>query len=238
MTPRPSLEHIEAVLLDLDGTLVETDNRWAADLGERLAPLRKVLPWVNTDALARSLVMSVEMPANYAVSIIEHLGLGKAIQGIGDHIRRSKGLATQKGSERVAGTDRLLRTLQGRYALAVVTTRARPEAHAFIEELGLSAYFPVVITRQDVFYMKPHPDPVLRAAEGLGIPPERCAMVGDTTMDVRAARRAGAFAVAVLSGFGSRKELERAKADLILDTAVELLAYLPGMEAESSAAPD
>jgi len=227
MASGPTLDRIEAVLLDLDGTLVETDNRWAAQLAEKLEPLKRLFKRLDTEALARSLVMSVEMPANYGVSIMERLGLSKVMQGLADRVRRSKGLATQRESETVDGTQRLLDALQGRYKLAVVTTRARPEAHAFIDALGLRDYFPVVITRQDVFRMKPHPDPVLRAAEGLGVPPEHCVMVGDTTMDVRAARRAGAYAVAVLSGFGSRRELERAKPHLMLGTAVELLEHLP-----------
>ena len=227
MQPYPILDQIEAILIDLDGTLVETDNRWAATLAERLAPLKRILPRLDTNALGRALVMAIEMPANYGVSIMEHLGLQRAIQGLADRVRRSKGLATRKASEKVEGTDRLLQALQGRYKLAVVTTRARPEALAFVEQLGIGDYFPVVITRQDVFYMKPHPEPIRKAAATLGVLPERCVMIGDTTMDVRAARRAGAFAVAVLSGFGSRKELTRAGADLILDKAVDLLAHLP-----------
>ena len=52
-------------------------------------------------------------------------------------------------------------------------------------------------------------------------------MIGDTTMDVRAGRRAGALAVGVLSGVGTRQELVRAGADLILERAEQLLDYLP-----------
>jgi phosphoglycolate phosphatase-like HAD superfamily hydrolase len=226
VTP-PTLDQIQAVLIDLDGTLVETDNRWAATMAQRLLPLKRLLPRLDTEALGRSLVMSIEMPANYAISLIERLGLSDAIRGLSDRVRRSKGLATRQESEMVPGTERLLQGLQGRYKLAVVTTRARPEALAFVEQMGLAHYFPVVVTRQDVFYMKPHPEPVRRAAALLGVPAQRCAMIGDTTMDVLAARRAGALAVAVLSGFGSRRELERAKADLILDRAEQLLDLLP-----------
>lgn len=227
MQPCPILDQIEAILIDLDGTLVETDDHWAATLAERLAPLKRVLPRLDTRALGRTLVMAIEMPANYGVSIMERLGLQRAIQGLADRVRRSRGLATRKASKKVEGTDRLLQALQGRYKLAVVTTRARPEALAFIEQMSIDHYFPVVVTRQDVFCMKPHPEPIRRAASRLGVTPERCVMIGDTTMDIRAARRAGAFAVAVLSGFGSRQELKRAGADLILDKAVDLLAHLP-----------
>jgi phosphoglycolate phosphatase len=110
--------------------------------------------------------------------------------------------------------------------MAVVTTRARPEAESFIAQLNLAHYFPVVVTRGDVLRMKPHPEPVTKAAEMLGVLPERCLMVGDTTMDMRAGRRAGAYTVGVLSGFGERDELTCAGADVILDRAEEILEML------------
>lgn len=223
---------IDAILLDLDGTLVETHNRWPEMVAQRLAPLEhlfrrlRIPIRLDTEALARKLVMGIEMPANYAISIVEHLGLDSNLMGLGDRIRRSKGLATRNESLLLLGSQRLLETLQGHYALAVVTTRARPEAHAFLAESRLDRFFEVVVTRQDVFRMKPHPAPILRAAEGLGVAPDRCLMVGDTSMDMRAARRAGAVAVGVLSGMCTREELERGGAHLILDRAVELLPYL------------
>ena len=224
--PPTSLHHIKAILFDLDGTLVETDNRWASQLSTRLHPLQRILPRLNPDALGRWLVMAIESPSNYAVSIAEHVGLGKAMLGLADRVRKSKGVATRGASEQVAGTRAMLEKLAPDFKLGVVTTRARPEAMSFVQQLDLSDFFPVVVTRSDVFRMKPSPHPVLRGAEMLGVAPEHCIMVGDTTMDVRAAKRAGAVAVAVLSGFGERRELERAGADLVLDRAEQLLAYL------------
>ena len=189
---------IEAVLFDLDGTLIETDNRWAAQLADLLAPVHRCFPRCDTDAVARRLVMSIEVPSNYAVAVIERLGLSNLVSGLADRVRRSKGLATRDASELVEGSEQLLEALAGRFKLAVVTTRARREALAFIARWGFDRYFPVVVTRQDCWWMKPHPAPVLKAAEELGVPPERCIMVGDTVMDVRAARRAGAYAVVFL----------------------------------------
>ncbi|MBC7240166.1 MAG: HAD-IA family hydrolase, partial [Chloroflexi bacterium] len=157
---------------------------------------------------------------------LEHLGLGHLFLGLADRIRRSKGLATREASEPVEGSEELIQALKGRYKLAVVTTRARPEALALLGHLGLSAHFEALVTRQDVWRMKPHPEPVYKAARLLGVLPSRCLMVGDTRMDIRSARRAGAYAVGVLSGFGERGELERAGAHLILDRAASLLGYL------------
>jgi phosphoglycolate phosphatase len=226
-TPYPALAAAQAVLFDLDGTLVETDNRWAGVAAQKLAPLKRLFPRLNVDALGRRLVMASETPANYVLSLLEHLGISTRFWGLTDRLRRAKGLATREAAVLVEGTLPLLEALAPRYKLAVVTTRARPEARAFLELAGLARFFPVVITRQDVLRMKPYPEPVQRAAERLGVSPAQCLMVGDTTMDILAARRAGAFAVAVLSGFGEREELERAGAQLILGSAVELMEYLP-----------
>ena len=78
--------------------------------------------------------------------------------------------------------------------------------------------------------MKPHPEPVKTAAKLLGVPAGACLMIGDTINDILAARRAGAYAIGVLSGFGERRELERAGADLILDrcSGHAVAAFLAG----------
>ena len=63
-----------------------------------------------------------------------------------------------------------------------------------------------------------HPDPILFAARQMGVPPETCLMIGDTTVDMRAGKAAGAKTVGVLCGFGQEAELHHAGADLILAT--------------------
>ncbi len=218
-----ALDRIQAFLFDLDGTLIESDDRWVATLATHLGSLARFSRRHDAESLARTLVMAIETPTNYAMSALEHLGIGSSFFGLADRLRRARGLATREVSETVRGSEALLETLATRFKLAVVTTRARPEAYAFLEGSGLERFFPVVITRQDVLRMKPHPEPVRTAAGMLQVAPEACAMVGDTAADMRAARRAGALAIGVLSGFGRRHELERAGADLILDYAQDLL---------------
>ena len=196
-------------------------------MSARLAPVRRVFPRFDNVAWGRKLIMAIETPGNYALSFIEHLGLSTSFFGLSDRLRRSKGVATGEDLVLVEGTEALLGTLLGRYKLAVVTTRARPQAMAFVQRARLEQYFSVVVTRQDVIRMKPSAEPVRKAAAMLGVPVQHCIMVGDTTMDILSARHAGAYAVGVLSGFGERHELEKAGAHLILDQADELLSYLP-----------
>lgn len=216
-----------AILFDLDGTLVETSNRWAGVLAARLGSVARCS---DADALARRIVGLLEMPMNYAAVTLERLGMGALLQGLTDRLRRSRGLATRTSSATIEGTKELLEALAPRYALGVVTTRARPEAHAILRHGAIDALFGTVVTRQDVWFMKPHPAPVLKAARDLGVRPGECVMVGDAATDVRSARRAGAFAVGVLTGIARRDELVCAGAHLVLERASLLLEHLPAPE--------
>jgi phosphoglycolate phosphatase len=83
-----------------------------------------------------------------------------------------------------------------------------------------------VVTARSTRHTKPHPEPVLRAAEELAVAPRDCLIVGDTTVDIRAGRAAGAQTVGVLCGFGEQDELERAGADLIVTTTADLASVL------------
>jgi phosphoglycolate phosphatase len=66
----------------------------------------------------------------------------------------------------------------------------------------------------------------LWAAEKMGVPPENCLMIGDTTVDIRAGRAAGAQTIGVLSGFGYERELIKAGADDIIDSIADLPHFL------------
>jgi phosphoglycolate phosphatase-like HAD superfamily hydrolase len=79
--------------------------------------------------------------------------------------------------------------------IGVVTTSPRPYAERLLEHLGLDV--PVLVAYHDVGRRKPHPDPILRALEILGVPPTRAAHVGDRAEDDVAARAAGVASVLV-----------------------------------------
>ena len=124
----------------------------------------------------------------------------------------------------MAETPEMLRELAGRYRLAIITSRSRREADAFLAQYDLTDLFYAIITRDDVTRLKPHPMPVRAAARKLGLPLAQCVMVGDTGVDVRAAKAAGALAVGVLCGFGEEADLR--SADLVLATTAKLTEWL------------
>jgi phosphoglycolate phosphatase-like HAD superfamily hydrolase len=214
---------VQAILFDIDGTLADSDDAMVEAVAQRLS----WLPWADPRAVARRLVMAFETPVNSAITLLDWLGLmqrGKspARSGLGRQGRRA-GLPDFRV---VAGVPSMLEQLAERYPLAVVTTRRRRDAEAFLEQHGLAECFSALVTRGSTHRLKPHPSPIERAANELAVPVGRCAMVGDTTPDVVAARRAGALAIGVLCGYGEREELERAGAHAVLEHVSLLPALL------------
>src|SRR5450756_1035468 len=85
-----------------------------------------------------------------------------------------------------------------RYPLAVISARDARSTHLFLDQFELTPFFQVIVTGQTAEHTKPYPDPVLFAAQALKVPPESCLMVGDTPVDIRAGKTAGAQTVGVL----------------------------------------
>jgi HAD superfamily hydrolase (TIGR01549 family) len=79
--------------------------------------------------------------------------------------------------------------------LGVVTTSPRPYAERLLAHHRID--IPVLVAYHDVSNLKPHPEPILKAAERLEIPSSFCIHVGDQESDIVAARRAGAVAIGV-----------------------------------------
>ena len=217
-----NVEKIDAVLFDLDGTLMDTDDQAVERLAHRLQRLRCPSP----QQVARRLIMASETPGNAMITVVDVLGLDASLLTLTNQLRRWRGLHTQGDFRIMVDVEGMLAQLNVRYRLAVVSTRGRAEAEAFLDKYELGGLFEVLVTRESTWRLKPHPAPIQHAAGLLGVPADRCAMVGDTTVDVRSARRAGAWAVAVLCGFGERDELERAGAHVILEHTSHLASQL------------
>ncbi len=103
--------------------------------------------------------------------------------------------------------------------LGVVTTKTGRYSRELLEHLGLMDRFEALIGREDVVSPKPHPEPILKALQRMGRGIEACWMVGDTMLDVEAARAAGATPFAVMCGYGTRAELESACEHVAEDAA-------------------
>jgi len=202
---------VRALCFDVDGTLSDSDNVLTA----RLASL--IPPGLVADRrrLARSLVMSLEGPANASMALADRLGLDDQAAVVLDWAYRHRG-RSRPHTRMIEGVDALLAGLADRYPLAVVSARDAASTLRFLDAHGLRDFFSIIVTAQSAEHTKPFPDPIWLAARHFGVPASDCLMIGDTTMDILAARSAGAQSIGVLCGFGRHAELVRSGAHAIV----------------------
>ena len=92
--------------------------------------------------------------------------------------------------------------------LCVLTSDIRKRADDMIRELGFGDAIKCIITPEDVENGKPAPDMIIHAAKKLNVTVSKIAMVGDSVLDIKMARAAGAFPVAVLNHCEQSSEIE------------------------------
>ena len=107
----------------------------------------------------------------------------------------------------------------------VASSRGTESLTAFLREMGIAPYISYVLGAEDVTRAKPHPEPVLKTLEHLGIPAAEALVVGDMPVDIQMGRGAGANTCGVTYGNSSRKALEAAGADRVIDGFSELKRY-------------
>jgi phosphoglycolate phosphatase-like HAD superfamily hydrolase len=224
------IPRIRAICFDVDGTLRDTDDQLIHSLARRLRPFRFLLPAKDLNAFARRVVMAVEEPGNFLISLSDRLNLDSHLMRLSEafHSRASRRSSTPPLM--IHGVRAMLEQLSVRYPLAIVSARGERSTLEFLEHHQLLSFFKVVVSGQTCQRTKPTPQPVLWAAELMQTPAEACLMVGDTTVDILAGRRAGAQTVGVLCGFGEEYELRRTGADIILPVTSMLTdILLPAM---------
>jgi phosphoglycolate phosphatase len=219
-TLRENLADIQGWFFDLDGTLMDTDDQAV----ERLAHRLRFLGAPHALRTARRIVMFGETPMNLAMTAFDMVGLDGWVFAL----RRRLSRVAEPTFRLVPGVTALIEHLAPSAKLAIVTTRSRQDAERFLTQHDLSRHFSLLVTQESTKRLKPHPEPILYAQAHLGLSPSICVMVGDTTVDILAARRAGVWAVGVLCGFGEARELGRAGAHVVLNATPDLLPLLTG----------
>jgi HAD superfamily hydrolase (TIGR01509 family) len=214
------LPRIKALCFDVDGTLSDTDDLYV----QKAAPFFPRFLFKDSARAARRFVMWIEAPGNALLGMADTLGIDDEMVTVTQWMSRRKHLP--KKLLLVPGVDNMLKQLHGRYPMSVVSARDEDGVIAFLEKFDLVKYFDVIVTGLSAKYTKPYPDPILLAAQKMNVPPENCLMIGDTTVDIRAGKSAGAQTVGVLCGFGEEPELQRMGADLILEDTTKLIEIL------------
>lgn len=117
----------------------------------------------------------------------------------------------------------VLETLRGSgYRMGIVSNVGRVSLEEAMDKFGLWKQVEVVVSRNDVQRLKPHPEGLLKAAGALEVDPSRVVFVGDSRNDVGAAREAGMLAAYIRGGEDAPSAMARFPADLELRSLTEL----------------
>jgi len=212
---------VKAVLIDLDGTLLDTipdlavaANHMLEALGE--PPLDtevirtfvgKGIPNLVKRTLARNLAGEVEESRfEHALPIYERCYA--AVNG--RHTTIYPGV--------MAGLERLR---QSGFPLGCVTNKAMRFTRPLLEATGLAAYFSEVVAGDTLPKKKPDPEPLLYACDKFGVAPHDMLMIGDSLNDAQAARAAGCPVFCVTYGYNEGHDVRELDVDAIVSTLEE-----------------
>jgi HAD superfamily hydrolase (TIGR01549 family) len=136
------------------------------------------------------------------------------------------------GSQRprlLAGARRVLRELDRRFDLGLVTSGSGARVRKQLREFGFRQYFHACICSEDAPRRKPHPAPIRLALKCMKAHPDECVYVGDSPEDVEMARRAGVRVIGVLGPFPTAIRLRAARPDLLLGSIQQLPKHLAAL---------
>lgn len=219
------LTRIKALCFDVDGTLNDTDDQFVENAEPYFKAFRFLLPQQDYKRAARRFVMWSEAPGNAMIGIPDRFGFDEELAKISgwiSHMHKAK----IKHFRPIAGIQDMLFRLHAHYPLSIVSARDEVTSREFLRQAGIDELFVCVAGAQTVKHTKPYPDPIIWAAHQMGVRPENCLMIGDTGVDIRAGRAAGAQTVGVLCGFGEEPELRQRGADVIIPTTPMLADVL------------
>lgn len=223
---------LSAVLLDLDGTLLDTAEDIAKALNRALAEMH--FASLATAEVRNMIGRGAPVLITRAVA---HLGAAVYADGQAqllerfdfhyDQLHRLK----ECHSQVYPGVAEGLRELHDMgLRLAVVTNKTRPMAVALLHQLALDPWIDAVVGGDCCGYRKPNPEPLLLACQKIQVDPRAVLMVGDSTNDVAAARAAGIPVVCVPYGYNEGRDPR----DLPCDAFIESLTDLPPLLAGAS----
>lgn len=111
--------------------------------------------------------------------------------------------------------------------IAVVTSKKSPMLQRGLNCLQIADYIDVVIALEDTKESKPHPEPMLKACNMLGLKPEECISIGDSPFDLQSGNRAGTTTIAVrYSYFPWQIILDEGKPDYSINNPEELISLI------------
>jgi HAD superfamily hydrolase (TIGR01509 family) len=186
VTDRP-----EAVVFDLDGVLLDSEQRWneakEALVGEAGGRWREEAPTV---------MMGMSSP-EWAAYLRDELGVSMPVDEISREVVRRMEDGYRDGLPLLPGAEKAVPALAARWPLALASSSNREIIDLVLELAEFGGAFRVTVSSEEVERGKPAPDVYLEAARRLGAEPSRCVAIEDSSNGMRSAVAAGMAVIAV-----------------------------------------
>ncbi len=221
MPDRLSRALVDAVLFDVDGTLVDSVRVVVSGLQETF---KTYLGLDISDDEIRSLIGT---PLKVQVGYFTQDPLPQSLLEEMERFAVQRFLSrTELERDYEPAVAALVDCFEAGLKTALVTSKNGIELDHFMKRFSGRNFVTATVCASDVFAPKPDPESVHLACNKLGVDVSRALMIGDSIFDVQSARTAGAYSAAVLYGAGSRQKLLEAQPDFVLDTPQALRDWL------------
>jgi phosphoglycolate phosphatase len=210
---------LQAAIVDLDGTMVDTLGDFVVVLDMVLGELR--LPRVDRAFVERTVGKGSE---HLIHSTLRQVGADDSMYGQAWALYQRHYLAINgEHSSVYPGVVEGLERLASRgLKLACLTNKPSAFAAPLLQRKGLDRFFAAVFGGDAFERKKPDPMPLVKTCEALGVAPERTLMIGDSSNDARAARAAGCPVVLVSYGYNHGEPVAAVDADGVIDRIDQL----------------
>ena len=207
---------LQAVLFDLDGTLIDSERDNIESVAMAMRKLGKTVSQAERDFIIGHSWRDI-----YDMLVRNH----KIVMAMNDLINiavdEKQSLIEAHGLNILPGAVELVKRLFERgVPLAIASGSSRREVHEAVEGLGLKPYFSVLLGAEDYPAGKPDPAPYTAAMKGLGVGPQGCVVIEDALPGVRSGKSAGAAVVGVQAGNFAKYDLS--EAHLVVQTLNDL----------------
>lgn len=226
--------HPQAILLDLDGTLIDTLDEFEHALADMLAELG--LPGPDRTHIAHTIGKGSEhLIRSVLARALQQDGRASheaAVQALYAPAMESYLRAYEAQQHRLArlypGVRDGLQSLHRKgYPMAVVTNKPTRLAQPLLAATGLDAFVAFLYGGDSFARRKPDPLPLHKACERLQVPPAQALMIGDSANDAAAAHAAGCPVVLMRYGFNHGQPVEQVPAEGYFDSIADIAAQLP-----------
>ena len=181
---------IAAIVLDLDGVIVDTEELWDRERRQYVADHGGT--W--TDAATRA--MQGMSSAEWSAYLVEELGASGEQHQISKDVAAMVVAEIERDLPLLPGAIRAVNALAHAHILGLASSANREVIDAVLDGAAITERFATTISSEEVERGKPAPDVYLEAARRLGVDPTTCAAVEDSTNGLRAAHAAGMIVIA------------------------------------------